>query len=182
MGHRIAFAAFSNLPAAIELQFLSVVFSLAGVIAVAACLAANRLNEALVLRMMLRLPTVGATLLMRDAIHNMPATGYKTKVRHQAAALLLPLIMGAVFLSLLASANPVLEEFLAEIDLARLFEAQFWFRFLFWGVVASFLWPYLNLRSGGWAQGRASSLFKKQARPGSHFSLIQCRFVTSVAV
>lgn len=160
-----AFAVFSNLPAAIELQFLSVVFSLAGVIAVAAwAFAANTLNEALVLRMMLRLPTVGAMLLMRDAIHNMPATGYKTKVRHQAAALLLPLFMGAVFLSLLASANPVLEEFLAEIDLARLFEAQFWFRFLFWGVVASLLWPYLNL-SERWMGTRARQFFVQKAGP-----------------
>ncbi|MBY6068862.1 DUF4173 domain-containing protein [Leisingera aquaemixtae] len=168
----LGFAVLSNLPAAIELQFLSVLFSLGGL----ACLAAWAVygpaaSERLALRTALRLPTIGAALLLRDAVRALPAAGLGSGLRGQAASLALPLLMGAVFLMLLAAANPLLEELLAELDPGRLFELQFWLRILFWTVMAALLWPCLNL-SQAWLGSPARPAALQKAGPSRAAFLI----------
>lgn len=142
----IGFAVLSNLPAVIELQFLSVLFSFGGLVCLMVWAFYGRAaGEWLLLRTLLRLPTVGATLLLRNALSAAPAADLGSGARRQAASLVLPVLMGTVFLALLASANPVLEGFLEELDPSRLFDLKFWQRVLFWSVIASLLWPCLNL-------------------------------------
>lgn len=140
------FAFLSNLPAAIELQFLSVLFSLGGLVCLVAwAVYGPAASERLALRTALRLPTIGSVLLLHHASRTLPASDLGSGARRQAASLALPLLMGAVFLLLLASANPVLQDFLAELDPGRLFERQLWLRVMFWSVMAALLWPCLNL-------------------------------------
>ncbi|KIC17238.1 DUF4153 domain-containing protein [Leisingera sp. ANG-DT] len=166
------FAVLSNLPAAIELQFLSVLFSLGGLVCLVVwAVYGQAASERLALRTALRLPTIGATLLLRDAFRAMPATDLSSGARRQAAAMALPLLMGAVFLMLLAAANPVLEEVLAELDPARLFELEFWLRLLFWTVMAALLWPCLNL-SGTWLGSAAPPVSVQKAGPSRAAFLI----------
>ncbi|WP_209505967.1 MULTISPECIES: DUF4173 domain-containing protein [unclassified Ruegeria] len=141
-----AFALITNLPVAIDLQLLSLLFSLAGLVSLATwALFGQAVNERLLLRTALRLPSIGATLLLRDTCRTAVAADLGSDSRRHAASLALPLLLGAVFLALLAAANPVLEDLLAELDPSLLFEGYFWLRLLFWSVMASLLWPFLNL-------------------------------------
>ncbi|MFS4582778.1 DUF4153 domain-containing protein [Phaeobacter sp. C3_T13_0] len=142
----ITFALLCNLLTVIDLRLLSVLFTLGGLICLAVwVIYGEDANERLALRVALRLPTIGATLLLRDTLCTLPATDFVSGARHQAAAMALPLLMGTVFLMLLSSANPVLEEFLTTLDLKHLFEPNFWLRILTWTVMAALLWPCLNL-------------------------------------
>ncbi|WP_424978790.1 DUF4153 domain-containing protein [Leisingera sp. S232] len=166
------FALLSNLPAAIDLQVLSVLFSLGGLICLTAwAVYGPVLSERLALRTALRLPTFGAALLLRNALCAMPASDLSSGLRRHAASLALPLLMGSVFLMLLASANPVLEEALAELDPGRLFELEFWLRLLFWTVAAALLWPCLNL-SETWLGSTAPAANVQKAGPSRAAFLI----------
>ncbi len=167
-----ALALLSNLPAAIDLQFLSVLFSLCGLVCLMVwAVYGPAVSEGLVLRTALRLPTIGAVLLLRHAFHAMPASDLGSGARRQAASLALPLLMGAVFLMLLASANPVLKSVLADLDPGRLLERQLWLRLMFWAVLAALLWPCLNL-SETWLGSAMRAATKPKAGPSRATFLI----------
>lgn len=164
-GLTMGFALLCNLPVVIELQFLSLLFSLGGLITLAAwAFAGSSLTTGLILRMALRLPAFGLVHLVKDTADALPPATYSSRLRHMAATLLLPLLMGAVFMGLLANANPVLQAALDSIDLRHLLRAEFWTRFLFWGCVASLLWPLLNL-SESWIGAQARPARATKAGP-----------------
>jgi len=56
---------------------------------------------------------------------------------------LMPLTFGAVFLALFSSANPVIGEGLAKLNLWVLLDQFSWDRALFWMVAALFTWPFI---------------------------------------
>lgn len=142
----MTFALMCNLPVAVDLQPLSLMFSLGGIVCLAVWVVyGSRSNEHLVLRSALTLPIVGSFMLFRDTARASKSVDLGSGARNQAASMLLPLIMGGVFLALLSSANPLLEEFLSRLDPGQMFELDFWLRVLFWVVIACLIWPYLNL-------------------------------------
>ncbi|MBY6142062.1 hypothetical protein KUV26_21725 [Leisingera daeponensis] len=95
-----AVALLSNLPAAVELQFLSFMFSLGGLACLAAWAVYGRgANARVALRIALRLPTLGAPLLARSALCALSTAGLGREIRRQAASMMLPLLMGAVSLN-----------------------------------------------------------------------------------
>jgi hypothetical protein len=57
-----------------------------------------------------------------------------------------PLTLGAVFVSLLASANPLIEKWLAPLNLGRAVSHFDVVRILFWIIALLVIWPYIHLR------------------------------------
>ncbi|MES0862855.1 DUF4173 domain-containing protein [Ruegeria sp. SCPT10] len=166
------FTLLCNLPVAIDFQFLSVLFSLGGIICLALwVIYGGKSSEGAAVRLAVRLPTVGAVLLIRDALLDTQTVNINSGLRRHATSLLLPLIMGVVFLALLASANPVLEDVIAELDPGYLFEWEFWMRVLFWGLCACLIWPYLNL-SDPWLGPRVRQPVAPKAGPARSSFLI----------
>jgi len=73
-------------------------------------------------------------------------SGRGTLTANMFVAWIVPLVLGIVFLALFASANPMIEHWVKAIDL-RGGTTQFNLRrALFWFVVLSFVWPFVNLR------------------------------------
>jgi len=68
------------------------------------------------------------------------------------SAWLVPLVLGAVFVALLASANPLIENWLNGIDIAAL--APDPGRVLFWLAAMIFAWPFIRVRAGRFRTGR----------------------------
>lgn len=58
---------------------------------------------------------------------------------------IVPLIFGSVFLALFSSANPLIEGWLASINLRALFDLLSPFRLLFWLLMLCLVWPVLHL-------------------------------------
>jgi len=59
---------------------------------------------------------------------------------------IVPLVLGAIFIALFASANPVIEDLLASFDLRRGAAHVSLARLLFWSVMLSAVWPFIALR------------------------------------
>lgn len=168
----IGFTALCNLPVAMDLQFLSVLLSLGGVICLAVWVVyGGKSNEGAAVRLAFRLPTIGAAMLIRDALSEKHDVNLATGLRSHAASLLLPLIMGVVFLALLAIANPVLENVIEALDPGYLLARGFWLRVLFWGICACLIWPYLNL-SDPWLGPRTRQPVAPMAGPARSAFLI----------
>lgn len=142
-----------NLPVIEQVQLLSVLFSLAGLIGLAAWVALGRLVDwGQSLRIFLRISTIGAAMLGADAVRRLDKAQVRSSVVHQASALLLPMTVGLVFLLLLTAANPVLQRLVEQIDLRDLLDPELFWRALFWCIAASLIWPYLHLDQG-WLGG-----------------------------
>ncbi|HTV70897.1 MAG TPA: DUF4173 domain-containing protein [Rhizobiaceae bacterium] len=62
----------------------------------------------------------------------------------------MPLVLGAVFLILFGIANPVIDRWLAQIDIWFVFDLLDPVRFAFWILVAIFVWPFLRPRLPRW--------------------------------
>ncbi|WP_171098027.1 DUF4153 domain-containing protein [Ruegeria sp. HKCCD7255] len=162
----MGFAILCNLPLIIELQFLSVLFSLIGVVCLAVwAVRGQDLTGWRVIRAAARLSTIGATLLARAAIRWACAAEVGSSARKQAPTLVLPLMMGTVFIVLLTLANPLLEDFFEQLDPGILFDPVFWQRLFFWSFVASLIWPYLNLET---ALPNRAARAKIQPKAGPH--------------
>ena len=135
-----------NLPLVEQLQTISLLFSLSGVIGLAIWMTYGRLvSGGRAILVFLRLSTVGATLLARTGTENIDRSRLGSGLRRQASALLLPLLAGGVFLLLLSAANPILQDVLEAMDPQALLDPDIGWRVAFWCAAASFLWPYLNL-------------------------------------
>ncbi len=162
----MGFALVCNLPLCIDLQFLSVLFSLAGlVLLVGWSVYGLPLNERLFFRVAIRLPTIGNLLLSWAALRDLPEADMGKGIRRQASSAVLPFMMGIIFLMLLAAANPVLEGYLQGLDPTHLFTADFWLRVLFWCLIGSQVWACLNL-SKSWLGSGAQKPSFQRAGPG----------------
>jgi hypothetical protein len=62
------------------------------------------------------------------------------------AVWIVPLLLSAIFLALFASANPLIERMLAELDLMGAASHLSVARLLFWSVTLSITWPFIALR------------------------------------
>jgi hypothetical protein len=76
------------------------------------------------------------------------------------AAWIVPIVLGTVFLSLFASANPIVDDWLAAIDIKALFGQLSAPRVAFWLLAAAAMWPLVFLRNRLVAE-------KKMAEPKS---------------
>jgi hypothetical protein len=94
---------------------------------------------------MIRVSTVGATLLPLGVLDEVRGVKTPAGLKHHLKALVLPFGVGLVFLFLLTSANPILEQFLDQFARLEFLTAEQVLRVFFWLAVASFIWPYLNL-------------------------------------
>jgi hypothetical protein len=59
---------------------------------------------------------------------------------------IVPLVLGSIFLLLFASANPLIEGWLAVLDLRSLFTHLSLSRMLFWAMMVSIVWPFVFVR------------------------------------
>lgn len=133
------------IPAVDLVQPLSVGFAVLWLLSFAALLTVPEWDGARLMAVVLRLPGVGLLQGYSDlrAAHVAPPSA--GQVWQLVRDWLMPLVMGAVFLALLAAANPVLDAWLAEVEL---FSGQVDFdgiRMLFWLLVALLIWPLLRL-------------------------------------
>lgn len=133
------------IPAVDLVQPLSVGFAVLGLLSFAALSTVQEWDGARLMAVALRLPGVGLLQGYRDlrAAHVAPPSA--GQIWELVRDWLMPLVMGAVFLTLLAVANPVLDAWLAEVEL---FSGQVDFdgtRMLFWLLAALMIWPLLRL-------------------------------------
>ncbi len=142
----LGFAALCNLPIVEQLQMLSLIFSLIGLVLLAIWVCYDRLAQwGQRLWFFLRVSTF-ETILFGTVLHGeITNTGRLKGVKKRSDALLLPGVVGVVFLFLLALANPILAEVLENIISLRFMNGTQFLRIGFWFVAASVLWPYLNL-------------------------------------
>ncbi|WP_420003938.1 DUF4153 domain-containing protein [Arenibacterium sp. LLYu02] len=172
----------SSLPVGIELHLLSLTFCALGLICLAVwCVFGAQMDARLVLRAALRLPTVGAVRLFRVLLSGLPAADLRIGLRREAAYVLLPLAMGALFLALFAMANPLVEEALSELDLSDLFDAEVWLRLMFWAVMAALIWPYLTL-SAALLGGTPPATLPQYAGPTRASYLVNPRSVRNTLI
>ncbi len=135
-----------NLPAVELLQPLSLLFSAAGFIGIAVWAFYGRIVEGRQMAwLMMRVSTVGAILLPRSVIEDVQSTQIKVGFKQHLKALAMPVVVGGVFLMLLATANPLLEQFLQRFTQFEFVSDIDVFRLVFWSACASVLWPYLHL-------------------------------------
>jgi len=86
--------------------------------------------------------------------------GERASLRTEALLVwVLPLGLGGVFLLLFAAANPVIEAWLAAIDLGALFTGDVLARLCFWLVALALAWPFLFARGRSWLQARLATAF-----------------------
>jgi hypothetical protein len=134
------------LPALEELNFLSFVFGVAGLIVSAAVLTNpdfSRLTDGL--RACRDLFLIGPFRLPGDVAR-------MTNIRALSTGLtlwLMPFVFGVVFLCLFVSANPLLEKWINLLDLKELLAKMNLARILLWTLVLSMAWPFLHVRWRG---------------------------------
>lgn len=94
-------------------------------------------------------PLTGPLLLTADAARVRAARNRRrTKARaFDYIGWIVPLICGGVFLALFASANPLIEGWLAALDLGVLFTLLSPYRVIFWSLVLCLVWPVLHIRA-----------------------------------
>jgi hypothetical protein len=121
------------------------------------------------LRRALGLPLVGPFWLAGDALRARRLSLRKGRPAGRIAALsawIAPLALGAVFLSLFASANPLIEGWVQEFDPRRIFEFVSVARIAFWLFVICSTWPFLHLRR---SRGRAPAALVSKTSPAGDF-------------
>lgn len=142
----LGFEIICNLPVVEQFQPLSLMFTGIGVIALVVWVSYGRIVEWWqALWAMIRVSTVGATLLPLGVLDEVRGVKTTAGLKHHLKALVLPFGVGLVFLFLLTSANPILEQFLDQFARLEFLTAEQVLRVFFWLAVASFIWPYLNL-------------------------------------
>ncbi|WP_235216148.1 DUF4173 domain-containing protein [Ruegeria halocynthiae] len=135
-----------NLPVVEQIQPLSLMFTGIGIVVLVVWVSYGRIVEWWqALWAMIRISTVGAVLLPIGLVEEVRGAQSAAGWKHQLRALILPLGIGLVFLFLLTSANPILERFLDRLARLEFLTAKQMLRVSFWLVVASVIWPYLNL-------------------------------------
>lgn len=136
-----------NLPVVEQLQPMSFLFTLIGIIGLVVWAVYGRVVEWWQAAWaFLRISLVGPFVLPVTIVEEMKGVQTKVDLKQQAKALILPLSIGLVFLFLLTSANPMLESFLEKFFAMEFLSPKQILRGLFWIGTASLIWPYLNLR------------------------------------
>lgn len=94
-------------------------------------------------------PLKGPLLLSADAARVRSARNRRrTKARaFDYIGWIVPLIFGGVFIALFASANPLIESWLAALDINALFNLLSPYRVIFWLLVLCLVWPVLHIRA-----------------------------------
>lgn len=149
----LSFQFVCNLPVIELLQPLSLLFSAAGLIGLAVWAFYGRLvGGRQMVWLMMRLSTAGAILLPKTVIEDVQPAQFKAGLKQRLNALALPVVIGGVFLVLLTTANPVLEQVLTQFTQIEFVSDLEVFRMVFWVVFACVLWPYLHLNQA-WIGG-----------------------------
>jgi uncharacterized protein DUF4153 len=79
------------------------------------------------------------------AIHAAQRTGAVSAMSQSVKAWVMPVALGALFLLLFASANPVLESWLTQLSFGdSLFQVDGW-RIAFWLIVIAAMWPFISM-------------------------------------
>ena len=136
----------ANLPILEQIQPISLMFSMLGVVVVASWVMMGTLAgwwQNLVA--FLRVTTLGPVLADRGLACALRGAQTGAGLGKQAASLALPLVLGAVFIAFFVSANPLLERLMGDLATVDFITFGAVLRVLFWLVVAAFVWPYLNL-------------------------------------
>ncbi|MEJ6404670.1 DUF4153 domain-containing protein [Yoonia sp. 2307UL14-13] len=146
------------LPAADLVQAVSVGLAVLGLAAFAVILTTPSMEAGMVARAFRRLPSCGALQTWEDALTARlpipPAGAFAAMARDW----LLPLTIGALFIGLLAMANPFVDTWIGRL---RTMDAQWTWnpaRITFWVLVAIAVWPMLRL-------GQMIGRLMKPARP-----------------
>lgn len=152
VSRREAMVAFSfemicNLPVVEQLQPMSLLFTVIGIIVLIVWAVYRRVVEWWQAAwVFLRISLVGSFVLPVTIVEEMKGAQTKGGLKQQAKAFILPLSIGLVFLFLLTSANPILERLLEQFSALEFLSPKQILRGLFWIATASLIWPYLNLR------------------------------------
>lgn len=143
-------------PAVELVQFISVLIALIGLLGFAVYMVLGRWDGPVIIRAMLRLPFVAAARLTLDALALRVSIPSGRTMRAVVFDWGLPLGIGAVFISLMTYANPLLDQWLFELTR---FEGgispEHVVRMLFWAVVACAVWPFLRLAKMAETLGKA---------------------------
>ncbi|KAE9631767.1 hypothetical protein [Parasedimentitalea maritima] len=143
----LVFELICNLPVVEQLQPMSFLFTVIGIVVLIVWAAYGRVVEWWqAVWAFLRTSIIGPFVLPVMIVHEMKGTQTKIDLKQQAKAFILPLSIGLVFLFLLTSANPILERLLAQFATLEFLSPKQIMRGLFWIITASLIWPYLNLR------------------------------------
>jgi len=103
------------------------------------------------LRRALALPFFGAFWLVGDIRRSRRLSSKKSKMNLGMASLatwVAPILLSLLFLSLFASANPLIDAWARQIDPRHLFETISRWRVMFWLLVVCLVWPFIHLRRG----------------------------------
>lgn len=142
----LVFELICNLPVVEQLQPMSFLFTVIGVVGLIVWAAYGRVVEWWqAVWAFLRTSIIGPFVLPVMIVHEMKGTQTKIDLKQQAKAFILPLSIGLVFLFLLTSANPILERLLEQFAALEFLSPKQIMRGLFWIITASLIWPYLNL-------------------------------------
>lgn len=156
----------ANMPVIEQLQLLSLLFTGAGITTLVVWVSYGRLVEWWQAAWaMVRGSTVGTLLLPVGVVRDVKTVRTTDRSLNQMKALILPISVGLVFLLLLTSANPILEQFLNEFAQLEFITDQQAFRLLFWVVVACVVWPYLNLSTSWMGPAASGPSFKPTRIP-----------------
>ncbi len=135
-----------NLPVVEQVQAMSLVFTIAGIVVLVAWACYGRLiGWWQAIRTFVRVSTVGAALLPITAVKEVRASQAGPNMRRLAKSMILPVSVGLVFLLLLSAANPVLERFIEQVYRLDFLTWDHLVRLVFWLLAASLIWPYLVL-------------------------------------
>lgn len=121
------------IPAVVVVQFLSFVMGLVGLAVFAGVITGPNWAQAA-----RRLPLHGIVQWYRD----LRAAELRGPSRRALLDWAMPAVVGAVFIALMVSANPLVEGWLSGIDMRHLLNFE---RMVFWVLIALFAWPFLRL-------------------------------------
>ncbi len=149
----------------VDVSPLSILFALAGLLAYTLILSDGQIGPLPdFVRRIVKMPITGPFQLIRDWKRTRLARRRRPVASKRGLGLvawIAPLGFGAVFVTLFAAANPLIEGMLSAIDLRFLFSLLAPARMLFWTLVVCAIWPLLHLRA---RRVNAGATFAKGAR------------------
>ncbi len=141
-------------PAVEDLNFLSFLFAIGSVgigIAVASNPGFSKISDGL--RAFLDLFLVGPFRIIGDVVRITDIRAIETGF----TLWFVPLVFGAIFVFLFASANPLIARWLSLLNLRELSDQIDLARTLFWIFLLSTVWPFLHVRWRSWTMRKAAA-------------------------